>query len=718
MNNKKNMRKRLIILGVVAVVLIGSIVGALQYMNYRNDQKIVEVLPMSYVSNTYWGDETSCQGNIVSDYVQEIYPDSSKNIDEIFVVEGQDVAVGDPLIQYDRTSLELDVEAKKIAQQQAQVRIDEAQRQLKKLQNTKPISNTNNGGGTTIVVRPTARPTVRPTNTPRPTTTPRPTAKPTATPVPTPTPIPTPDVYVYSELTPASVPRTGTGTTEDPYRFLCRDGFTMTPEFMKLLFGLYATPEPSPTAEPIPDPATPDPEATGQPEDPAAPSPETGDVPGGDQPQMPDTNLRSPFAAVFEVREGDSNYGALLSSVTLDGTKLSGGLSLPGLVNGAKAATQAAQAAETIVNQEVETEPEYRNATPKPKATATPAPDNYNGMYTKAELDAEIKAKKQEITNLQYNLKQAQLDLEKAQLALDNSTVTSTIDGQVRSLIDIDTALSESRPFLVVSGAQQYYVNGVLSENLLGSVAVGDEVTVNSWMNGMTYTAQIVSISDYPTENGYYYGSGNPNSSNYEFTAVLLDADDSVQNGSYVDITLNINDTAPSDAFYLSKMYIREDDYGYYVMKAGKDNRLLQEHITVGKSIWGGEALEIKAGLTMEDFVAFPYGPDVKEGVRVVVQDTGEPPWPEEGADASSLPEDGLENSGLPEDGIEPALPDGEEPVEGGEDASSEDGSLDDGGTVDGDGDAAALPEGGVITGRTEDGITFKTENGGGIILD
>ena len=30
----------------------------------------------------------------------------------------------------------------------------------------------------------------------------------------------------------------------------------------------------------------------------------------------------------------------------------------------------------------------------------------------------------------------------------------------------------------------------------------------------------------------------------------------------------------------------------------------------------------------------------------------------------------------------------------------------------------AALPEGGVITGRTEDGVTFETENGGGIILD
>ena len=53
-------------------------------------------------------------------------------------------------------------------------------------------------------------------------------------------------------------------------------------------------------------------------------------------------------------------------------------------------------------------------------------------------------------------------------------------------------------------------------------------------------------------------------------------------------------------------------------------------------------------------------------------------------------------------------------------------GAADD--TVDGDGatddtgdsgdTGAALPDGGVITGRTEDGVTFETENGGGIILD
>ena len=96
MRNKK-LKKRLIILGVVAVLLTGGIIGGVQYMNYKNDQKTVEVVPMMYVSNTYWGDQTSSSGNIVADYMQELYPDSSKSISEIFVTEGQQVAIGDPL---------------------------------------------------------------------------------------------------------------------------------------------------------------------------------------------------------------------------------------------------------------------------------------------------------------------------------------------------------------------------------------------------------------------------------------------------------------------------------------------------------------------------------------------------------------------------------------------------------------------------------------------
>lgn len=671
MKNKK-LKKRLIILGVTAVVVAGSIFGGVRYMQYKNDQKTVEVMPMTYVTTNYWGDQTSSSGNIVSDYMQELYPDSSKSISEIFVTEGQEVHIGDKLLQYNRETLELDVEAKTIAQQQVQVRIDEANRQLKKLEKTKPY--------------------VAPTPTPVPKATPTPKPTPTPTPVPTPTPFPTPDVKVYTELSADSVPYRGTGTTADPYVFLCKDGYKLNPDFLVLLFGMGASPEPTPTPTPEPSESpTPEPGPDNSPEPEDSPQPEETPTPSPSPSPSPESGLRSPFAAVFEVREHDSNYGNLISRVMLDGTGLSGTVSLPGVIKGVSAA------ADIVTNAGGVAAPLKDAATPTPKPT--PEPDNYNHMmYTKAELDQLIAEKKREITLLQHDMKQATLDLDRSKRALENSTVLATVDGQVRTLIDIDTANAEGKPFLVVSGAQQYYVHGVLSETLLGSVNVGDMVTVNSWMNGMTYNAQIVSISDYPAEgNNYYSSASNPNSSSYEFAAVLEDADDSVQSGTYVDITMNLTDTSGSDAYYLEMMYIREDDSGYYVMKAGQDNRLHKSYITVGKSIWGGQYLEIKAGVTQDEFIAFPYGPDVKEGVRVLVQDTKEPPYPdgsednEDSTSSEDFPESGTDGADGPTvdvpgggaitGGGEAIMPYGDEPA--GEDSADTESSNEEGGAAD-----------------------------------
>lgn len=730
MNNKANMRRRLIAFGVAGAILIGVILSAFLYVQYRNDQKTVEVLPVGNVAESYWGDQISTSGQVVSDYVQQLYPDSTKTISEVFVTEGQQVSIGTPLLQYDKTALDLEVEAKEIEVKQVDVKIDEAQRQLKKLQNTRPVSVT--------TPRPTRTPgststsTPRPTRTPAATRTPRPSASPTPTktPGPTNTPVPTPDVGVYSLLDLESVPYKGTGTTEDPYVFLCKNGYAITPSFFRHMLGLnQTTPTPEPTAEPTPEPTPEEPDVSDDPgsqlewmaggetvesiekEDEAGTSvtePDQVENSGFWQgSQDPDTKLVSPFAAVFEVREENSNYGNLVSSLKIDGTNYSAALTLNGLFNGMTAG-------EIVAGGTVEPQPKGATPTPKPTSTPTPNPsatpsNNYNDMgYTSAELNQLIKEKRREITNLQHDLKQANLDLEKAKRALENSTVLSTMEGQVSSLIDLDTALAENKPLLIVSGEQQYYVSGTISEAWLGSVNVGDTVTVNSWMTGQTYSAQIVSISDYPAdqEGGYYGGESNPNSSSYEFTAVIQNPDSSLtaNDYNYVDITMDVQDTTSAEGLYLQRPYLREDDSGFYVMKAGKNNRLVKQYVLVGKAIWGGQNMEIKSGLTYEDFVAFPYGADVKEGVRVVLQGTeGEKPWP-----------DGLEeepvSSGLLDDGLA-SVPDNDMAVMPDGGAAPDDGTAGDFGTDSAVSEEPSVPEGG-----GEEGITLYEENGGEVI--
>ena len=619
MSMQKKAKKRLILSSAAIVLAAGLGVGGWLFWQYRNDQKIVEVQPVSYLSTSYWGDTAQSSGNITSDYIQELYPDSSKTITDVFVTEGQEVSIGDPLLQYDKTKLELDVEAKDVAIKETELKIDNAQNQLKKLQNTKPIATPKPEKAT-----PTPKPT-------KPTPTPEPEPEPTPAPTPTPEPTTTPaDVTLYSQLDVDAVPYAGSGTTDDPYIFLCTDDCTMTKGFLSLLFGLGSETEDAgqegtdgettdgeitegdATGEELTGGETGDGETTGE---------ETGDSETGGQEEESQSQLATPFAAIFEVREDDSNYGELIASFKLDGTQLSANFQNFPQFDGSQTVESVAEAFEARAK-----------ATPSP----TPNPNNYDDMgYTSSQLKELIAEKRQEIKNYQYELKQNKLDLEKARLALKNSTVLSTVDGVVRTLTDLDTAAASNQPFLVVTGAEQYYVTGVLGEGLLGSVQPGDTVTATCWENGMTYSAQVVSISDYPLEDGanYYYGTGNPNSSSYEFVAVLGAENDTstLRNGMYVDLTLSVQEGVESDGgLYLDKAYLREDEGGSYVMKVSRENRLEKTYVSTGKTIYSGSYVEIRSGLEVEDYIAFPYGTDVKDGVRAVIQGTEEVPYPED----------------------------------------------------------------------------------------
>ena len=607
MSMQKKAKKRLILSSAAIVLAAGLGVGGWLFWQYRNDQKTVEVQPVSYLSTSYWGDTAQSSGTITSDYIQELYPDSSKTITDVFVTEGQEVSIGDPLLQYDKTKLELDVEAKDVAIKETELKIDNAQNQLKKLQNTKPIATPKPEKAT-----PTPKPT-KPTPTPEP----EPTPAPTPTPEPTTTPA---DVILYSQLDVDAVPYAGSGTTDDPYIFLCTDDCTMTKGFLSLLFGLGTETEGDGGQEST-DGEIAEGDATGETGDGETTGEETGDGETGGQEEESQSQLATPFAAIFEVREDDSNYGELIASFKLDGTQLSANFQNFPQFDGSQTVESVAEAFEARAK-----------ATPSP----TPNPNNYDDMgYTSSQLKDLIAEKRQEIKNYQYELKQNKLDLEKARLALKNSTVLSTVDGVVRTLTDLDTAAASNQPFLVVTGAEQYYVTGVLGEGLLGSVQPGDTVTATCWENGMTYSAQVVSISDYPLEDGanYYYGTGNPNSSSYEFVAVLGAENDTstLRNGMYVDLTLSVQEGVESDGgLYLDKAYLREDEGGSYVMKVSRENRLEKTYVSTGKTIYSGSYVEIRSGLEVEDYIAFPYGTDVKDGVRAVIQGTEEVPYPED----------------------------------------------------------------------------------------
>ena len=651
MKKKMTLLKKLIIFLIIALIIAGSVFGASLYIKHQNNNKYVEVTPVSYLSTQYWGDTMYSSGIVSSDYVQELYPSDGRTITDIYVNEGDVVKIGDPILQYDKSRLELEAQTKELAIKQTQSDIAAAQKQLKILQETKPyVEPTAEPTAKPIPTplpptqtpipslkpsaiptqSPTAEPTASPSATPTPTISPTPTVsptvpptvEPTATPTaeptitPTPTPsIPPADVTVYTNIELDSIPYSGTGVSGDPYVFLCTPDFKISKDYMDRVLGN--------TLQNTSDPA--------------------------------DLTPDAPFVVNFEIRKGNSNYGDVIYVWQIDGITGSSGFAVPPVIGISASSSNSLNVAQLAFSQAYET-PQLQ-----PMAETAPMSIYNETSYTKEELAELILAKRQDIVDLQFSEKQQKIDLVRANLALKNSTVFSTVNGVVKTLIDLDTAISQASPFLTIAGEDGYYIIGTISESFLDQLSIGDTISASSWQTGSSYDATVINISEYPLDtSGNNYGGGNPNSSTYEFTASISDPT-GLTKDMYLDITMDIgNSSDDASILYLHKPYIRTDALGSYVMKEDTDHRLIRQPVILGKSIYGGEYIEIQAGLLITDNIAFPYGVDVKEGVRTRMQGSDGDDYPEVndgdfdgGAEPFTeeyIPEDGYSDEIYPED--------------------------------------------------------------------
>lgn len=239
-----------------------------------------------------------------------------------------------------------------------------------------------------------------------------------------------------------------------------------------------------------------------------------------------------------------------------------------------------------------------------------------DASMTQLEINKAILEKAQAVKEQEVNLKVAKLKLDKKLAELGDGNVYAEFDGTVKAVRDPDEAYNNSEAVVELSGGGGYYVTGTLSEMDLGSVQVGDSVSISSWMTGAACEGTIVSIDDYPTSNGNNWGDGNSNVSYYPFK-VFVTEDANLQPNDYVNIQYQKDTSAEESgsSLYLQSMFIRTDNGKSYVMARGEDGRLEQRWVQTGRDLWGSYT-QIRGGLTIDDYVAFPYGRDVVEGAH------------------------------------------------------------------------------------------------------
>lgn len=308
---------------------------------------------------------------------------------------------------------------------------------------------------------------------------------------------------------------------------------------------------------------------------------------------------------VFEVREGNVATGELVTSFTVNGSRLTDTYSEESiwlvffnhdLVSGA------GNDVDIVVPEETLEEPEETVG------------------YTAKELADAIAAKEFEIKQLDLDIRKAQLALSEMEEQTGDGIVYAKIDGTVKSVQDPDNLLNDGSPFMVVSGSSGIYIQGSISELDLDTVSVGQSVSGYSWESGMSYFGTIASIDNYPSDDLYYYGECNPNSSLYGYVAYIEDPT-GLESGMYLELTIMPEDEMEQmDSIYIENCYVREENGQSYVFK-DENGVLVKQPVVTGRSLWGS-AIEIKEGLTMDDYIAFPYGKTAKEGVKTEIVDS------------------------------------------------------------------------------------------------
>ena len=113
-----------------------------------------------------------------------------------------------------------------------------------------------------------------------------------------------------------------------------------------------------------------------------------------------------------------------------------------------------------------------------------------------------------------------------------------------------------------------------------------------------------------------FMGYGDESASYYPFTVYVENAEN-LSSGYWVQLTITSEATEEMNMgndCYLWKPFILEENGKMYVYKRGEDDLLHKTEIVTGKINNG--CYKIISGITQEDWIAFPYGKEVKEGAK------------------------------------------------------------------------------------------------------
>lgn len=130
-------KKNVMIITAAVLVCAITITGIARAV--RGGGSAVDVTQVSYLNSGWWDEGTSTSGYVTANASQDVYLESDSVVEKVYVKKGDKVKIGDTLLEYDKTLLQLNLEEEQINKQIQELELQGAKNDLEKLKKITPV---------------------------------------------------------------------------------------------------------------------------------------------------------------------------------------------------------------------------------------------------------------------------------------------------------------------------------------------------------------------------------------------------------------------------------------------------------------------------------------------------------------------------------------------------------------------------------------------------
>ena len=250
---------------------------------------------------------------------------------------------------------------------------------------------------------------------------------------------------------------------------------------------------------------------------------------------------------------------------------------------------------------------------------------------SQATYTLQIQEQQLQVKQREFDAQSKQLEIDKLNENINNATVSSEIDGVVKSINNgnsTDMYGNGDNSFITVMKTGEFRIKGKMNEQNMGALSEGAQVVVHSRTeDGQTWKGTITRIDwDNPeaNQNAMYSGSSDnmSSSNNYPFYVDLEDST-GLRMGQHVYLEMDYGQTEKKDGLWLDEYLIdMTDPKNPFVWADNGNGRLEKRAVTLGGYDENMMQYEILDGLTVDDSVTFPEA-GLEEGMPTAVSENG-----------------------------------------------------------------------------------------------